>query len=452
MSNLESFYACNPSFVLCLQREAQYYVDLSAARGEDVTKRLRRAIALSSNKPTVQFLSGHIGSGKTTELLRLRFELEQQGFVVIYGAIDQYAALSTLGLLELWLVIFCLILQKLEQQSDSVSLSYLPNAIAELEKSLRLSAESYSYILRLQNILQALQGKGKQYQQLDPRLKNALVTAGEELTAIEVERLKQSGKKGLVILLDNLDRLSPEQAKVIFGEGSKYLRQFQCHMIYTLPMTAIAKDEGNLSQELANLGNTLVVLPNLMLGDRQGVNTSQINEQINKQFNEQYLDLLRQVVLKRIAAPLGNGKNSGNSGNLGNNGANSNHFPHYSYLDSHLEYLDHSFDKLETLDQLCLASHGHLPYLISLLYGCLQQQNPPIQQGTLQQVLQIDREMRLATISQSDRQALQKYINQPQDPDLLNNLLNPEVIGFCRRLLLFINHDAQGYWFSSPYL
>ena len=441
MLNLESFYACNPSFTLCLQRESQYYVDLGLARGEDVTKRLRRAIALSSNKPTAQFLTGHIGSGKTTELLRLKFELEQQGFVVIYGAIDHYAPIHTLGLIELWLMIFCLILQKLEQQSDSVSLSYLPSAIAELEKSLRLSAESYSYIVRLQRILQALQGQGKQYQQLEPRLKNSLVMAGEELTVIEVERLKQSGKKGLVLLIDNLDRLSSEQVKIIFGEGSKYLHQFQCHMIYTLPMMAIARDEqGHLGasshtlDQLPNLGNSLVVLPNLMLRDRQGHSRQ---DHSDPQINHQCLDLLRQVVLTRISAPLNVEKR------LANNGSNSSKNNNYS-----LEYLPHSFDQLETLDQLCLASHGNLPYLISLLYGCLQQQNPPIQQKTLQQILQMDREMRLSTISQSDRQALQKYVMEVQDTDVLN----PEVINLCRRLLLFINHDSQGYWYSSPYV
>ncbi len=434
MLNLESFYACNPSFTLCLTKQSQYYVDLGIARGEDVTKRLRRAIALSSNKPTVQFLTGHIGSGKTTELLRLKFELEQQGFVVIYGAIDHYAPLHTLGLLELWLMIFCLILQRLEQQSDYISLSYLPSTIAELEKSLRLSTDSYSYIVRLQLILQSLQGQGKQYHQLEPRLKNSLVMAGEELTAIEVERLKQSGKKGLVLLIDNLDRLSSEQVKIIFGEGGKYLRQFQCHMIYTLPMMAIAKDEqGHLGtsshtlDQFANLGNSLVVLPNLMLRDRQGQDDLQINEQC--------LNLLRQVVLTRISAPLNMENHPAHHGSSNGNKHS-------------LEHLHHSFDHLETLDQLCLASQGNLPYLISLLYGCLQQQNPPIQQETLQQILQMDREMRLSTISQSDRQALQKYVTEVQG----NDVLNPEVINLCRRLLLFINHDAQGYWYSSPYV
>ncbi len=98
MSNPEFLQACNPSFSICLPKEANYYIDLTAARGENVVKRMRRAIALSSNKHTYQLLSGQIGSGKSTELLRLKFELEQQGFVVIYCAVDQYLQHS--GLLK----------------------------------------------------------------------------------------------------------------------------------------------------------------------------------------------------------------------------------------------------------------------------------------------------------------------------------------------------------------
>jgi signal recognition particle GTPase len=104
MPNLKSLYACNPSFTICLQKE-DYYVNLATTRGEDVVKRMRRAIALSPNKLTYQLLSGHIGSGKSTELLRLKLELEKQGFAVIHCAADKYLQIDDVGLTEIWLVI-----------------------------------------------------------------------------------------------------------------------------------------------------------------------------------------------------------------------------------------------------------------------------------------------------------------------------------------------------------
>ncbi len=414
MPNLESLHACNPSFVISSQQDTDYYVDLAGGRVEDVVKKLRRAITLSPNRPIYQLLSGHIGSGKTTELLRLKVGLEQQGFSVIYCAADEYLQINDVSLTELWLVILNLILKQLEKKGESLALAYLPNAIVEIEQWIRLSPPMgiSSYWTRLQRILQALQDSTQHRRQfqhyLEPRIKNSLLASGEEVTAIEVDRLKQLGKKGLVILVDNLDRLAPEQIEAIFGEGGKYLRQFQCHTIYTLPIMAIAHPDQQFQERFQQRlkGNTPILLPNLMLRDRQG------------NINLECLNLLRQVVLARLLPKVS--------------------------PERRLEHVTNIFDNLETLDLLCVASYGHLPYLLSLLYGCLQSQDPPINLETLNQVLQVDRDTRLSTISDRDRQSLRQCLTNPY-------ALTSDALNLCRRLLLFENHDAEGYWFISPF-
>ena len=415
MPYLESLHACNPSFTLCSDSKANHYVDLAAIRGEDVVKRLRRAIALSPNKPTYQLLSGHIGSGKTTELLRLKLGLEQQGFAVIYCRVDKYLQINDISLTELWLAILKLILQQLESKGDSLSLAYLPNTIAEIEKWMRISVPigGSTYVPRLQRILQVLQDSDQNRRQLrhylEPRIKSSLLAAGEEVTNIEVDRLKQMGKKGLVILVDNLDRLSLAQVEIIFGEGGKYLRQFQCHTIYTMPLLAIADHDEQFQQRLQQQlkGNTPIVLPNLAIRDRQGA------------INSSSLNLLRQVVLARVLPNLA--------------------------AEKRLERVTDFFDHVATLDLLCVSSHGHLPYLLSLLAGCLQFQDLPISSKTLTAVLEMDYATRLATISDQDRQSLQHYVAAPYR-------LTPEAITLCRRLLLFAHHDTEGDWFSSPFV
>jgi hypothetical protein len=182
-----------------------------------------------------------------------------------------------------------MILQQIEKEGDLLSLAYLPNAIAEIEKWTRISApiSISTYVDRLHRVLQALQNSEQLRRQLhhylEPRLKNSLIVAIEEATKIEVDRLKQLGKKGLVILVDNLDRLSFEQAEIVFGEGGKYLRQFQCHMIYTLPL--VAHNDDRFQQQFQKYSNSPIVLPNLQLRDRDGV------------INSESLNLLRQIVL-----------------------------------------------------------------------------------------------------------------------------------------------------------
>ena len=54
-------------------------------RGGTIVEQLERTISrLSPDAPTCQLFTGHIGSGKSTELLRLQAQLQQQGFHVVY--------------------------------------------------------------------------------------------------------------------------------------------------------------------------------------------------------------------------------------------------------------------------------------------------------------------------------------------------------------------------------
>ncbi|PHM06011.1 hypothetical protein CK516_36730 [Nostoc sp. 'Peltigera malacea cyanobiont' DB3992] len=80
------FQACNPSKALVVSKpeDRQYYIDFSKVRGAKIIEELGRTITrLSPEEPTCQLFTGHIGCGKSTELLRLKGELEQQGFHVI---------------------------------------------------------------------------------------------------------------------------------------------------------------------------------------------------------------------------------------------------------------------------------------------------------------------------------------------------------------------------------
>lgn len=81
------FQATNPSKTLAVENEEdrKYYIDFSSVRGGKSIEELGRTITrLSPDEPTCQLFTGHIGCGKSTELLRLKNELQQQGFHVVY--------------------------------------------------------------------------------------------------------------------------------------------------------------------------------------------------------------------------------------------------------------------------------------------------------------------------------------------------------------------------------
>lgn len=60
--------------------DQKLYIDFSEVRGGQIIEELKDNITLfSPDSPTCSLFTGHIGCGKSTELLRLELELEQEG-------------------------------------------------------------------------------------------------------------------------------------------------------------------------------------------------------------------------------------------------------------------------------------------------------------------------------------------------------------------------------------
>src|ERR687886_1202155 len=107
--DLQRFYkACNPSMTLSMENaeDRKYYIDFSLVRGGNIIRELGRTIArLSPDKPTCQLFTGHIGCGKSTELQRLKADLEEQGFHVVYFESSQVLEMADGGVAEIMLSI-----------------------------------------------------------------------------------------------------------------------------------------------------------------------------------------------------------------------------------------------------------------------------------------------------------------------------------------------------------
>jgi hypothetical protein len=83
----EFFQATDPGKTLVVENpeDKKYYIDFSSVRGGEIIGKLKKKITFfSPDDPTCVLFTGHIGCGKSTELLRLKTELEQEGFHVVY--------------------------------------------------------------------------------------------------------------------------------------------------------------------------------------------------------------------------------------------------------------------------------------------------------------------------------------------------------------------------------
>ncbi|MGK7888452.1 MAG: ATP-binding protein, partial [Leptolyngbyaceae cyanobacterium] len=111
------FQTINPARPLQLEEEGdrRYYIDFSSVRGGEVIRKLEKRIAiLSPDTPTCSLFTGHIGCGKSTELFRLKLELEKAGFFVVYFESSEDLELADVDIVDVLLVIARRITQQLD--------------------------------------------------------------------------------------------------------------------------------------------------------------------------------------------------------------------------------------------------------------------------------------------------------------------------------------------------
>jgi ABC-type nitrate/sulfonate/bicarbonate transport system ATPase subunit len=128
------FQASNPSKTLVVSKpeDRQYYIDFSKVRGAKIIEELGRTITLLSEESTCQLFTGHIGCGKSTELLRLKAELEKQDFHVVYFESSQSLDMADVDVTDILLAIAREVSQSLEAIKINLKPGYFQNLFKEI--------------------------------------------------------------------------------------------------------------------------------------------------------------------------------------------------------------------------------------------------------------------------------------------------------------------------------
>ncbi|MEG4534075.1 ATP-binding protein [Microcoleus sp. D2_18a_D3] len=431
--------ACNPSHSLILgnAEDQRYYIDFAEVRGGKVINILKRTITrLARDKPTCQLFTGHIGCGKSTELSRLQKELTDEGFHVVYFESTQDLDEMDLDLTDIMLAIARRVTQSLEEGKISLQpqrfKEFLKNSWNFLQTPVTLEAEGelfgskykghtdgnleVSLPLGIAKITAKtksdpdLRSKLRQY--MEPQANKMLELINQEIIDVAINQLKQRGKKGLVVIVDNLDRIVSQSnasgrllPEYIFIDRGDQLRKLNCHLVYTLPLGLIFGNESAILKNRLGGGVDPQVLPMVPVKNRDG---SECVEGMN---------LLRRMVMSRA-------------------------FPNVS-PEKYITLIAEVFDSPETLDELCRVSGGHLRNLMGILFGCLQQDDPPISQNVLKSVIRSARDTLIRGIDNDEWELLFKVVKEQsingdkEYQDLLRNLWVFEYVD-----------DTQGNWFA----
>lgn len=360
--------ATNPNKTLNVKnaQDKAYYIDFASVRGGAIIRKLKEKITYwYPNEPTCSLFTGHIGCGKSTELLRLKTELEDSKFHVIYFESSEDLEIADVDIADVLLVIARRITQNLEENQIKLEATGFRRLLQNVWQGLNAEVESFkvgipqvgdlgftnekgkfSLAFGMGKITARAKSDPKLRQQLNqylaPQKMDLIRTINQELLEPGIAQLKEREKEGLVVIIDNLDRventLKPfgkSQQEYLFIDQGEYLKKLNCHLVYTMPQDLIFSNSfGRLGNRFGEDPHVLPLIPVKFKDGRK---------------HEEGMELLRQMVLARA-------------------------FPNLK-PQQRLERITEIFDSADTLDRLCQASGGHVRDLLMLLNTLIMEES-----------------------------------------------------------------------------
>lgn len=246
------------------------YVDCKDVRGGDAAEEMRGIITWS-NRNVSLLVTGHRGCGKSTELLRLKSKLEEDGYCVLYFAADEDLDMNDTIYSDLLLAVarrivtdLCAdhgitldenLLAKVQEWFGTTLYEQTEweRVQAELNTEARLGIGLPSSMPLLARVLARVTGQIRTGQtvkkdirlKLDPQL-SLLVANINLLIGKATEQLRRKGREGLVLLIDNLDRITYRVAdggrtshEALYIDHGPQLCSLACHVVYTVPISML---------------------------------------------------------------------------------------------------------------------------------------------------------------------------------------------------------------------
>ncbi len=427
--------ACDPSKTLVFgnPEDQKYYIDFASVRGSEIIEELKGNITDFFDKPTCALFTGHIGCGKSTELLRLKTELEDEGFHVVYFESDGDLEMADVDIGDVLLSIARRItesLEKIQLTPQATGFRGLLDATKRVllteidvkgtasvlggkvgvdsgQKEVSLSAGIAELTVTAKND-PTLREKLNQF--LGPQKNKLLESINQELIEPAFSKLQQVGKKGLVVIIDNLDRIDNRQKpfgrsqqEYLFVDQSECLTSLHCHVVYTMPLALKFSDDYEMLKQ--RFSEEPKMLPMVPVQHRDGSECAK------------GLDLLRQMVLTRA-------------------------FPELSD-EERLNRITEVFDSADSLDRLCRISGGHARDLLRLLSEwTVKVRQLPLSGEILDKIVRSNRNDITMNISEEQWQLLrQVYQKRRVGSDPTYQIL-------IRRRLVFEYRDDEGSWFD----
>lgn len=234
--------------------DSRYY-DCSKARGVNVAQKLFNELKLHSaaKKHMHIMLTGYRGDGKTTELFRF-MNLIQDKYRPLYINAEDEFDLFDFRFPDFLLCIATVIYKRMNEQNlilDEKLIENVANWFARIVETIETTTSAelkveaglgipdwFKFITA--KLVNTLKAGGEKREQIRKELnKNVfhLISHVNRLLSEAGKLSKDHDSRELVVLFDNLDRLSPELAYNLFGINGENLKSLNCHFIYVVPLS-----------------------------------------------------------------------------------------------------------------------------------------------------------------------------------------------------------------------
>lgn len=260
------------------------YVELDDVRGSScLVKSLADKIHLS-NTLTCQLMTGHRGSGKTTELRKLQNELEtaQEKYFVVFCEIDKDVDRNDIDFPDVLIAIVRqMAVQLKEREKIELKPGYFQQRWDGLKKLLtsEVTFEKVDLATGLLNLSVAIKSSPDTRMEIRKYLEpntNSWIEAANDVMGEAVIELRKKDYVGLVIIVDDLDKMvmrplpaaGCSTGEHFFINREAQLSSFACHLVYTMP---IALAYSCKEQVIASLYNTSIpIVPMTKIKTREG--------------------------------------------------------------------------------------------------------------------------------------------------------------------------------------
>ena len=269
-----------------------FYVERA---GKPLNKLIRALMRQHRQQPKY-FFSGHRGCGKSTELNRLAAddEINKRFFIVKYSVKD-VCDVNNLNYVD---VLFSMGAQLYIQYIDAGK-ELEPELLKELEswgRTLELESEKTksaeasvkggirAFFLSVQAKIKSEHTTRKIIrEQIEPKLSELIDKINMIIADIEGKE-----KKNVLVIIDDLDKPSLEQAKEIFYNNYTAITQPACYIVYTVPISIF------FAPEFTAIRESRFFLPNIKLHTKNDRNS----------IYEPGYELMRTFVYKRMKEEL----------------------------------------------------------------------------------------------------------------------------------------------------